>query len=647
MQKIQQAGNKYILLELLGSGGMAEVYKAKLVGQRGFEKQIVIKKLIAEMAKTPEVVDSFIAEARLAALLQHENIAQIYDFGELEGSYFIAMEYLFGKDLASVLNQGQQQSAFSLSQALEIAVKICEGMEYAHNLCDLKQRPLHIIHRDLTPQNIFLTFDGKVKIIDFGVARAELYDTRTKMGMVKGKISYMSPEQLSEGKLDHRSDIFSIGILLYEMISQKRMYHGDTAQLIKKALAADFVPLEQAAPGLPQGVYAVVAKALAQKKENRYQSCKEMSQALGQCLLESHLRQQTKPLGPYLKYLFEAEYRQEQHQLPEQDFFPDELKTQVLNTPQQGIFSRLKPALKMVPVAVKTPSSSNGLISQYPKATATMVAGVLALVIFLALPPSTRKTPILPENNHFASEKRREDEKITTAPMPQEMGQLSSTGRDPVIATLHSKADRAIKEMRLSVPEKESAYSYYQEILAMDPLNPKAKEGLRGLGEKYADLAFSALAKKDYAKASHFIAQGLVIDPSNGRLATIDLQLTRQKSQVIADLETKGLAALAKDYLTSPKDSNAFSYFKKIAEIDPKNSRAAEGFLKIADRYFVLADKAFMDFNLKKARLYVSKGLAVVPNHPKLLELERDLAKDKIGIFFKTLEKSIKPIFQK
>jgi len=280
-QSIDQLGNTYVLLDLIGIGGMAEVYKAKLVGRQGFEKQIVIKKLLAQVAGDREVIDNFITEAKLAALLQHENIAYIYDFGELEGSFFIAMEYLFGKDLFTISRRSAETNTpLSPHQSLTIAAKICEGMDYAHNLKDFQQRPLKIIHRDLTPHNIFITYDGKVKIIDFGVAKAELSDNRTQIGMVKGKISYMSPEQLAEQEIDNRSDIFSIGILLYEMLSGQRMYQGDTAALIKKCINADFTPLQEIVTGLPEDLYSILGKALTKEKEKRYQSCAEMAQIL-------------------------------------------------------------------------------------------------------------------------------------------------------------------------------------------------------------------------------------------------------------------------------------------------------------------------------------------------------------------------------
>ncbi|MDJ0623861.1 MAG: protein kinase, partial [Desulfocapsaceae bacterium] len=318
LPNFSQLGTKYILLDLLGIGGMAEVYRCKLVGQQGFEKIIVLKKLLSEAAKDQERVANFIDEARLAALLQHENIGHVYDFGEIDGNYFIAMEYLFGKDLFTIVQQTKQNNkSIDIEPALFITSKICEGMGYAHSLKDLEGKPLNIIHRDLTPHNVFVTYDGKVKIIDFGVARAELFDNRTKAGVVKGKVSYMSPEQLTEENVDQRSDIFSIGILLYEMLSGKRMYEGDTATLIRKGMQVDYDRLEAICPGLPRELYGIVDKALQADRDKRYQTCGEMAAAIEDFLYQLKERPSSQKLQSFMHDLFGKEYEAENKKLVE------------------------------------------------------------------------------------------------------------------------------------------------------------------------------------------------------------------------------------------------------------------------------------------------------------------------------------------
>ena len=210
---------KYLLLDRLAVGGMAEVYRGKLIGEQGFEKLVVIKRMLPQDAAKDEMVSAFIDEARLAALLQHENIIHVYDFGEMDGGYFIAMEYLFGKELRAVLEKSiAAQRRIPLADCLYVAARICDGLHYAHELKDLHQRLLHIIHRDVSPQNIFITYDGKIKIIDFGIAKTSLQSVRTQTGLVKGKLAYMSPEQAMGSKLDRRSDIFATGAVLYELL---------------------------------------------------------------------------------------------------------------------------------------------------------------------------------------------------------------------------------------------------------------------------------------------------------------------------------------------------------------------------------------------------------------------------------------------
>jgi len=304
-------GDKYILLDLLGTGGMAEVYRGKLVGDRGFEKLIVIKQLPDHVAKDPEQVSHFTSEARLAALLQHENIAAVYDFGEADGRCYMAIEYLFGKDLQSVIMAGTSSSSFRPEYALMISLKICEAMGYAHSLTDLQGEPLKIIHRDLTPHNIFLTYDGKVKIIDFGIAKTEMHDNKTRVGVVKGKITYMSPEQLAGDEIDFRSDIFAIGILLYEMLSGSRMYTGDTAALIRKAITVDYKRLETVVPGLDPTIYQILDKTFKADPDDRYQSCEEMQVDIETCLSKMTVRYDYRLLKTFMHNLFSHDLQTE------------------------------------------------------------------------------------------------------------------------------------------------------------------------------------------------------------------------------------------------------------------------------------------------------------------------------------------------
>lgn len=303
---------KYILLDRIAVGGMAEVFRGKLTGEKGFEKLIVVKKMLPHMTEDPGMVAHFIDEAKLAALLQHENIIHVYDFGETDGSYFMAMEYLFGKDLKSILAKSSQiDLPIGVERSLLIASQICEGLEYAHNLEDLHGDPLNIIHRDISPQNIFITYDGKVKVIDFGIAKTTTQTSKTEVGIIKGKVAYMSPEQAEGKKIDRRSDIFAAGIILYEMITGKEMYSGDTMEVLNKAIHARYELPEDIVPDLPSQVYDILHRALNKDIDRRYQSCSEMMADIEDCLYEMGSRPKTKMLEVYITGLFEKEYSDE------------------------------------------------------------------------------------------------------------------------------------------------------------------------------------------------------------------------------------------------------------------------------------------------------------------------------------------------
>ncbi|MBI4849352.1 MAG: protein kinase, partial [Nitrospirae bacterium] len=276
---------KYLLVEKLATGGMAQVFKAKIMGAEGFEKMVAIKQILPHLTVEKELVTSFIDEAKLAASLHHQNIVQIYDFGNMEGTYYIAMEYLLGKDLRMIANRAKERNTeFSLEHCLYIISRVCAGLDYAHKLKDLQGRPLNIIHRDISPQNVIVTYEGEVKIVDFGIAKAATQSTMTQVGMIKGKVAYMSPEQASGKHIDHRSDIFATGILLYELVTGNRMFQGDTLHILAKVREAEFEPAEAVVSGLPQMLYKILKRALAKEPEDRYQSCGEMLDDIEACI---------------------------------------------------------------------------------------------------------------------------------------------------------------------------------------------------------------------------------------------------------------------------------------------------------------------------------------------------------------------------
>lgn len=304
---------KYRLLQKIAVGGMAELYLAKVTGDHGFEKRVAIKKILPHLSDEGNLVKAFIAEAKLAALLQHENIVQIYDFGSIDGEYFIAMEYLFGKDLRKLIRKAKRiDHPLDLENTLYIISRICAGLDYSHKLRDLQGKPLNIIHRDINPQNIFITYEGQVKIIDFGIAKAASHNSTTHEGLIKGKVAYMSPEQAMGKIIDHRSDIFSTGIILYELLAGRPMFEGEILHIYNQVREARYEPLNKLLPDLSEKLHAVVERALAKEPDDRYQTCGEMLADLEECIFELSVRPNSRSFANFIKDFFKDEFAVEE-----------------------------------------------------------------------------------------------------------------------------------------------------------------------------------------------------------------------------------------------------------------------------------------------------------------------------------------------
>jgi serine/threonine protein kinase/Flp pilus assembly protein TadD len=304
---------KYQLLDKIAVGGMAELFRAKLTGAQGFEKLIAIKRILPNLSGEENLLSAFIDEAKLAALLHHENIIQIYDFGSMDDQYFIAMEYLFGKDLRAISRTVRKKDQeLGLENILYIICRICAGLDYSHNLKDLYGKALSIIHRDINPQNILITYEGQVKIIDFGIAKAASHNTKTRENLIKGKLAYMSPEQANGQAIDHRSDIFSTGIILYELLADRRMFQGETMHVLSLVREAQYDPPEEVIPNLPPKLNAILRRALAKDPDERFRYAGEMLADIEEFMFELSLRPNARSFAGYMKELFEEEHAQEE-----------------------------------------------------------------------------------------------------------------------------------------------------------------------------------------------------------------------------------------------------------------------------------------------------------------------------------------------
>ncbi len=267
---------RYRLLRRLARGGMAEVFLARLHGAEGFERRVAIKRILPHLSDSEEFRAMFMDEARLAALLSHPNVVHIYDFGR-EGEHdYIAMEFVDGISLAQMIHWAAKRPV-SFEHAARIAADVCAGLHYAHHLVDGSGNAQELVHRDVSPQNILVTWDGVVKLVDFGIAKAAWQSSRTRPGMVKGKWSYMSPEQCEGRKLDGRSDIFSLGVVLYELLTGTPRYRRDDAEAAMHEIR-DGKPIDLAErrPGIPDELVQIVRRATAVIRDGRYATAGEM-----------------------------------------------------------------------------------------------------------------------------------------------------------------------------------------------------------------------------------------------------------------------------------------------------------------------------------------------------------------------------------
>ncbi len=538
---------KYLLMEKLAVGGMAQLYRAKITGIQGFEKLIAIKTILPHLANEKELLTSFIDEAKLAALLHHQNIVQIYDFGSMEGSYFIAMEYLLGKDLRHILHQAQERGKpISDELALYIVSRICSGLDYAHNLKDYQGKSLNIIHRDISPQNIFVTYEGEVKIVDFGIAKAASQSTITQFGMIKGKISYMSPEQASGQPIDHRSDIFSTGILLYEMITHKRMFTGaDTMQILARVSKADFEPPEVARRGLPSRIYEIINKSLAKDYEQRYQSCGEMLADIEECMIALSLRPSARTLSQYMKDLFHDEMAAESQTMQDIKITEEPIEPVAIEEkkPEQKTPEKPESVPKVKPQEVK---KSRGLM--YGGAAIVLIGLIIAVTFWLKEKPATppgKEAAVKPAPSSGP------EPIAKAAPEKESIVSLKATEKSPS----PSAEANGLVEQAVGLKEKnpEEAKSLLLRAVQLDPSNiqgqfqlgtvymklkdyPRAIESFRkvgGLDSNHAaaffNLGYLYAIQKDYGSSEEMYDRVVKLAPSYLDEALFNLGMVQEK----------------------------------------------------------------------------------------------------------------------
>src|SRR5688500_14575751 len=286
-------GDRYTITERVDSGGMAEVFRGVAESIQGFKKNVAIKRILPNLIKNKKFVAMFLDEAKLSLYLQHANIVQVFDIGQSENSYFLVMEYVDGCNLKQLIDRLKQKvRRMEISAAIYIVLEACKALQYAHHVENPETgHPLSIVHRDISPPNILISKQGEVTLVDFGLAKANSQIESTDPGVVKGKFSYLSPEAASGLEVDHRADVFAIGILLWEMLTGRRLFYGDTdyqtVELVRQARVPSIAALN---PDVEPELEQVVRMALARDPKDRYAEAADLGDALAQYLFSRRMK---------------------------------------------------------------------------------------------------------------------------------------------------------------------------------------------------------------------------------------------------------------------------------------------------------------------------------------------------------------------
>lgn len=358
----------YYLMDLIAKGGMAEVFKAKYLGPEGFSKIVAVKRILPELAEEQDFIQMFIDEAKIASQLSHANITQILQLGEAQGSYFIAMEFIQGKDFRTVYERSRRDDGVLVSpqMAAFVLASVCDGIDYAHRRCGQNGNHLGIIHRDVSPQNIIASFDGDVKLIDFGIAKAQDKLVKTEAGILKGKYCYMSPEQVRGNDLDHRSDIFGLGVVLHEILTRQRLFLGtNDLKTLENVLRKDIPPPSTINPTIPPELDRIVMRALSRNLGARYQYASEMREDLMRFLYSFDSVFGRRDLATYMHSVFASDLEKEmKRQASYEPFFAALPNTPLPSAVEQISQLQSEPSHELVAhPTVSLPPESTGAVT--------------------------------------------------------------------------------------------------------------------------------------------------------------------------------------------------------------------------------------------------------------------------------------------
>jgi len=560
------------MLEKISTGEMTQLYRVRTTGSQGQDKFIAIKMIHPQLASDKMCVKAFIDETKLAALMKHPNIVEIYDFGLMENSFFMAMEYLCGKDLESILRRSREKNMpLGPGYALYITSQICAGLDYAHNLTDLQGNPLLINHRGIRPENILITYQGEIKIINFGIARATSQTLDPPKEKVEQNLSHLSPEQIAGKEADHRSDIFSTGTLLLAMVSPERFYSDPAAKTLDRIQQAEFEALDKIANGLSAKIYNILQKALAHEMSQRYSSCEEMRLEIEAC--SSLLSEPPTPQGlaDYTRRLFPEDTETERFipyetaeagpeaakELDGHIKVVEDILQKAKNTAEEEPPKRIHRAIYYAPLAVILVALGTFLAFQFnekflnrsgrealpsPFAETAANSSPLAVVLSVEDPTHQEKTGRHTEAQSLLAKASGIIEKN---PKEAEALLLKSVALDPGNAKAHFHLGLAYTAQKNS----DLAIKAYEKAV---PLNPDFPDVYFNLGYIYA-------MKKDYSMAEKMFGQAVIKNPPYLDEALFNLGLIQAKQ----GKREESIKSLGRALQVNPQNKRAKKFLEK------------------------------------------------------------------------------------
>ena len=574
----------YYLTKKIATGGMAELFRARRkVGLEGFEKILAIKRILPHLSNNRDFVAMFADEAKIAAQLTHQNIVQIFDYGRLDETYFIAMEFVLGSNLRGIMEKTRQlNTQLSINDCVFVITKAAIGLDYAHRKRNPQNSPLDIIHRDISPQNILVSYEGEVKLTDFGIAKAALTTSITKTGVLKGKISYMSPEQARGEGLDRRSDIFSLGVVFYELLTYRKLFEGESELQILEGLKDPHIePPSRLNPDIPIELDRIVLKALARKPQDRYQSAEEMFNQCETFLASRGDFPTTNGFRNFLRIILRDDIEREEREIQEEN---DRVRSFEINQEKTHPFTL--PSTSPASNEHSLLSLGLGLFGRLKHTAAITGALVLGFFLFLSFIPTPsqtiKKVPTADDHVRYAlfcfSQARFDRAlaefekafKMEPSYVNRYRKQLARVFLERGKANLPGALEMAmrdIKEARRLDPGNHEAYfqlgralaksrrydealDQYEQSIAIMPENPDA----------HFNLGYIFLGRKEYASAAREFEEVIKLKPPYLSDAYVNLGIARYNAGHLEE----ALIALKKALQLNPKNGSISAYIDAV-----------------------------------------------------------------------------------